>query len=139
MSFMDSLKELAGQSTPQNDAAQVDHGAVAQALVHEADQHPGGLQGLLDQFRNNGLGGHVNSWTSPGPNQSIAPDQLQQGMGSDMIGNIAQRVGVSPGVAKAALVTVLPLLVSHLSQGGQSMPSRGGLAGLASGLFSRGL
>lgn len=135
MGLMDSLKELAGQNTGDN--APVDHPAVAKALVQEADQHPGGLAGLLDQFRSHGLGDHVNSWTSPGPNQSVTPDQVQQGMGTGMIDNIAQRAGISPTLAKVAVATVLPLLVSHLAQGGRSMPSQGGLAGMASGLLSR--
>jgi hypothetical protein len=36
----------------------------------------GGLGGLLDQFRQNGYGEHVDSWVNPGQNRRIAPDEL---------------------------------------------------------------
>ncbi len=137
MSLLDSLQALSGGG---GNAAGGDHVAVTQALVQEADQHPGGLAGLLDKFRQNGMEGHVNSWLSPGANQNVTPDQVQQGMGSDMITRIAERAGISPTVAKVGLAVALPMLVSHLSQGGQQqVPGQGGLAGMASKLLGRAL
>jgi uncharacterized protein YidB (DUF937 family) len=138
MSLISDLEGLAGNAA--GGQQQANHPAVAQALMQEVDQQPGGIGGLLDRFRQNGMEQHVNSWTSPQPNQSITPDQVQQGMGSGMIDSIAQRVGISPGVAKVALAAALPLIVSHLSQNGQKpLPQQGGLAGMASGLLSRAL
>lgn len=138
MSLLDALQALSGggqSSTPQGG-----HVAVSQALLQEADQHPGGLAGMLDGFRQNGMDQHVNSWMGPQQNQSITPDQVQQGMGSDLVTRIAERAGISPGIAKSALAVALPIVVSHLSQGGQQqLPSQGGLTSIASSLLSRAL
>jgi len=126
MGLLDSLQALAGggQDATQN----VDHTAISRAFLQEADQHPGGLSGLLNQFRQNGMDQHVNSWIGQGQNQSITPDQVQQGTGTDMISRVAERAGISPGIAKVALAAALPLLISHMSQGGQqAMPSQGGI------------
>jgi uncharacterized protein YidB (DUF937 family) len=135
MSLLGDLEGLASSGQQQ-----ANHPALAQALLQEVDQRPGGLSGLLDRFRQNGMEQHVNSWTSSQPNQPITPEQAQQGMGSDLINSLAQRVGISPGVAKVALAAALPVIVSHLSQNGQQpVPQQGGLAGIASSLFSRAL
>jgi uncharacterized protein YidB (DUF937 family) len=135
MGLLDSLQALAGggeQGSPQA----TDHSAVSKAFLQEADQHPGGLSGLLNQFRQNGMDQHVNSWIGQGQNQSITPDQVQQGAGTDMIGRVAERVGISPGIAKVALAAALPLLISHMSQGGQqTMPSQGGIGSILSSMF----
>jgi uncharacterized protein YidB (DUF937 family) len=136
MGLLDSLKSLeaSGEDAGQN----VDHSDVSKAFLQEADQHPGGLSALLDQFKANGLDQHVNSWIGQGQNQSITPDQVQQGAGADMISRVAERIGVSPGIAKVALAAALPLLISHMSQGGQqTIPSQGGIGSILSNLFTR--
>ncbi|HEY0758882.1 MAG TPA: YidB family protein [Acidisarcina sp.] len=130
MGLLDSIEGLAGGAGGQ--AGQ--QGGVAQALIQTATQHPGGLEGILNGFRQNGMDQHVNSWVNPGENQSITPDQVQQGMGSSMLGEVAQRAGVSPQVAQMALATVLPMVVSHFSRNGQVAP-QSELGSLASSFF----
>lgn len=131
MSLLDSLSGLGGGQSEAGGS----HAAVAQALVQEADQHPGGFAGLLDQFKQNGLGQHVNSWTSSQQNQTLTADQVQQGAGPGVINSIAERAGISPTVAKVALAAMLPVLVSHLSQNGQQqLPGQGGLGSLVGGM-----
>ncbi len=136
MGLLDSLQALTGGG--QGSAGGPDHSAVSKAFLQEADQHAGGLSGLLNQFRQNGMDQHVNSWMGSGQNQSITPDQVQQGAGSDMISRVATRAGISPGIAKVALSAALPLVISHISQGGkQAMPSQGGLEAVLSQASSR--
>src|SRR5947209_12137981 len=51
----------------------------------------GALGGLVDQFRQRGFGDQVNSWVGTGQNQPIAPDQLDQAVGSDTIDQLSRQ------------------------------------------------
>ena len=129
MGLLDALTSIAG-------GASSEHVGVADALSSVMKDHPGGMDGVLNQLRQNGLGDHVNSWVGPGENKSISPDQVQQGFGQEMLSNIAQRAGVSPAVATGILSAVLPLVISHFSGNSNTQPGQaGGLAGLAGKLF----
>ena len=147
MSLFQSFTSLLGQNAGEGQPTPEQHTSIAQALLQHAGQQPGGLTGILDQFRQNGMGQHADSWlsTQPGaqPAQSLQPQQVEQGLGSEGIQSIAQRAGLSPEMAKIALATALPLLISHLSGGSGQLPAQAGsgsgLAGLAEGLFSRAL
>jgi uncharacterized protein YidB (DUF937 family) len=82
-------------------------------------QQNGGLNGVLDSFRQSGLAQHADSWVSTGPNIGITGDQLQQALGSSSIGNIASQLNMSHGQASSALAQVLPELINQLTPGGQ--------------------
>ena len=41
-------------------------------------QQNGGLEGLLNKFREGGLGQHADSWVSTGSNMRISGDQLKE-------------------------------------------------------------
>jgi uncharacterized protein YidB (DUF937 family) len=127
MGLLDALTSIAGGASPE-------HHGVADALSQVMQEHPGGMDGLLNQLKQNGLADQVQSWVSPGTNQAVSPAQVQQGLGASTLENIAQRAGISPQVASGVIAVVLPLVVSHLSNGGQAQQS-GGLAGLASQIF----
>jgi uncharacterized protein YidB (DUF937 family) len=130
MGLLDALTSIAG-------GASAEHHGVADALSQVLQEHPGGMDGLLNQLKQNGLGEQVQSWVNPGPNQPVSPDQVQHGLGNGMLENIAQRAGISPQVASGVIAVVLPLVVSHFagnSNSGQTAES-GGLAGLASKIF----
>jgi uncharacterized protein YidB (DUF937 family) len=94
------------------------------------------MDGILNQLKQNGLGQQVESWVSPGENKSISPEQVQQGFGSSVLENIAQRAGISPTVASGVIAVVLPLVVSHMSGNSGQPAQSGGLAGLAGKIFS---
>src|SRR5918911_5441467 len=51
----------------------------------------GALGGLVDQFRQRGLGNQVDSWVGTGQNQPIAPEQLDQALGSDTIDQLSRQ------------------------------------------------
>jgi uncharacterized protein YidB (DUF937 family) len=127
MGLLDALTSIAGGAGPE-------HHGVADALSQIMQEHPGGMDGLLNQLKQNGLEQQVQSWVSPGQNQAVSPAQVQQGLGAQTVENIAQRAGISPQVASGVIAVVLPLVVSHFA--GQNNQAQGGLAGLASKLFS---
>lgn len=119
---MGLLQSLEGLASGAGAGAQQSN--VAQALIQTAEQHPGGLAGILNGFRQNGMEQHVNSWVNPGPNQSITPDQVQQGMGGSLLSQIAGKAGISPQMAQVVLAGVLPIVAQHFSQNGQVAPSK---------------
>ena len=126
MGLLDALTSIAGGASPE-------HHGVADALSQVMQEHPQGMDGILNQLKQNGLGQQVESWVGPGENKSVSPEQVQQGFGTTMLENIAQRAGISPAVASGVIAVVLPLVVSHMS--GNSGQSEG-LAGLAGKVFS---
>jgi uncharacterized protein YidB (DUF937 family) len=114
------------------------HASVASELMNAVQQHPGGLSGILQNFQQNGMGDHVNSWQQPEqPNQQITPDQAQQGLGSGVIDSIAQRTGLSPTMVKGAAAVILPMMVAHFAQNGGVNQSGSSLGSLASGFLSK--
>jgi uncharacterized protein YidB (DUF937 family) len=93
------------------------------------DPSHGGLPGLLQSFQEKGLGNLVDSWVSTGRNLPISPDQIQQGLGSDKLGSLAQSLGMSQGDLSSKLSELLPNVVDKLTPNGE-VPDAGGLGEL---------
>jgi uncharacterized protein YidB (DUF937 family) len=83
------------------------------------DQQAGGLNGLVQQFASQGLGDIVNSWVGTGPNKAITPQQVQQGLGSDIIGQLASKVGLPADQISSQLANLLPGLIDKLTPDGK--------------------
>lgn len=98
----------------------------------------GGLGGLVQQFQQGGLGDLVASWVGTGQNLPVSPTQLQDVLGSDMLAQLAQQLGLSQGEAVGQLSQLLPQVVDKLTPNGQ-LPDAGGLGDIGSVLerFSR--
>lgn len=84
----------------------------------------GGVGGLVDAFQKGGLGEVAQSWVSNGANLPISADQIQAVLGSGMVGQFAEKLGVDPQVGAAKLAELLPGLVDKLTPGGQ-LPTEG--------------
>ena len=95
--------------------------------------HLGGLGGLLGKLQQGGLGSQTKSWVSTGANEPIAPDQLEQALGTDTVAKVAAEAGVSHDEAKSGMASMLPGLVDKLTPGG-SIPGADQLGGLMKGL-----
>lgn len=78
----------------------------------------GGPAGFIQAFRDRGLGGLVDSWLGPGPNQPITPAQLESVFGSDMLSGIASRLGLPADTVGNAAAAMLPDAVDELSEHG---------------------
>ncbi len=116
MGLMDQLGQavggmMGGQNT-QNPLLQ----AVASLLGQNSGV--GGLEGLVQAFQKNGLGEIVNSWISTGKNLPISADQVKQGLGGDLLSQIAGKAGLSPDAASSQLSSLLPDLVDKLTPNG---------------------
>ena len=120
MGLMDMIQSLAGQT---GEAAGTDQAKVAGGFIEALTQHPEGIQGVLDAFKNNGMAEHVNSWGA-GQAATATPEQVQQGLGgTGLIEKTAEKAGVSPQVVQMALVTVLPMIIHHFAPNGQATPT----------------
>lgn len=116
MSIFDAVKQMVGGEAG-GEAGLMTH---AMNLVNSPEI--GGVQGLVEKFHANGMGGIVNSWVGQGANQPISAEQIQNVIGSDKVNAIASKLGISPDEASAKLAQYLPSLVDKLTPGG-SVPA----------------
>jgi len=134
MGLLDEISKFTGSNTGQD--AQVSQPQVANGVVQALQEHPGGIASVLTALRENGMGQHVDAWTS-GNQVPADPQQVQQALGpSGLIERVAQHAGVSPQVATMAMTTLLPLVISHFAPGGQPAP-QSEMGSLATGLLSK--
>lgn len=94
-------------------------GAEMATVVNSLIQQHGGIQGIVAQLEKQGLGPTVRSWVSTGANQPISADQVHQVFGSDLIGQLAAKAGLTPQELAQKLSHVLPTAVDKLTPGGQ--------------------
>lgn len=79
----------------------------------------GGLQGLVQQFEQAGLGHVIGSWIGSGANLPIDPAQLQQALSPELISRIAQKIGIAPELVTQGLTQILPHVIDHATPNGQ--------------------
>lgn len=84
-----------------------------------------GLAGLVQQLQQGGLAEQVGSWVSTGQNLPVSPEQLQGALGSDLLGQLAGRMGLDAGQAAGPLAQLLPQVIDALTPNGQ-LPAAGG-------------
>jgi len=89
----------------------------------------GGLGGLLKQFQQKGLGGVADSWIKTGPNDAVAPSQISDALGPEVIDTLSQRTGLSKDQVSQILSQVLPIVVDQFTPQGR-LPSQQELARL---------
>jgi len=97
-------------------------GAEMATVVNSLIQQHGGVQGILAQLEQQGLGGTVRSWVSTGPNQAISPGEVHQAFGNDMLSQLAAKVGMTPQELTQKLSQVLPTAIDKLTPNGTVPP-----------------
>jgi uncharacterized protein YidB (DUF937 family) len=133
MGIMDMIQSLAGQTGA---AAGTDQAKVAGGFIEALTQHPEGIQGVLDAFKNNGMASHIGAWGA-GQAATATPEQVGQGLsGTGLIEKTAEKTGVSPQVVQMALATVLPMVIQHFAPNGQATPTSG-MGAMAQSLLSK--
>jgi len=93
-------------------------GAEMVTVVNGLIEKHGGLSGMVEQFKTQGLGDTIKSWVSTGPNLPISPDQVHQALGSDTMTQLASKLGMTPQELSAKLSTVLPQVVDKMTPTG---------------------
>jgi uncharacterized protein YidB (DUF937 family) len=81
-------------------------------------QEKGGLNGILDAFKNNGMATHAASWVSTGDNHAVSGDQVTSALGMDTIAALAGKLGMSHGDASSGLAAMLPTIINQMTPSG---------------------
>lgn len=81
-------------------------------------QQNGGVEGMLDKFRQGGYADQAASWQSTGQNVPVSGSALQEVLGTGAIGQIAQQLGISHGETAGGLAQMLPQLIDQLTPNG---------------------
>jgi uncharacterized protein YidB (DUF937 family) len=79
----------------------------------------GGLGELLERFKQNGQGEVADSWVARGPNKEVAPHQLEQAIGADVVANLSKQTGLSREEILARLSRELPQAVDKYTPDGR--------------------
>ena len=93
-------------------------GGTMASLVNNILEQHGGLQGVVNEFEQKGLGDTVRSWVSTGPNQPISPDQMQRALGPDLLQQLSQKSGIPVQDLTRQLAEILPQAVDKMTPGG---------------------
>jgi len=136
MSLLDSLGSMLGGGNAQ----QGGQGALIAAALEFINNQPGGLNGLIQRFHENGAGEIVNSWVGNGENQPVSADTLHNVLGSEAVTNMAAKAGVDPSMVTGLLSQVLPHVVNAATPNGEvpanGQIDQGGLSGALGALGS---
>ena len=101
----------------------------------------GGLDGLVEKFKQAGMADQVNSWIGNGQNLPISAEQISQILGSDVVRNIAAKLGIDPDQAAQQLSALLPGLIDKLTPNGQTpvggLGNSNDLMGMLGGFLGR--
>lgn len=112
MGLLDEMGKMLGGA---QQGGGMDFAALAQQLLTQQ----GGLQGLVQQLQQGGLGEAVASWISTGQNLPVNASQIQQALGNTQLGQLAAQAGLDPQQLSAQLAQHLPGLVDKLTPNGQ--------------------
>ena len=86
-----------------------------------------GLRDLVESFHRAGQGEVADSWVGRGPNKEIAPHQLEQAIGPDVLATLSQRTGLSREELLDRLTRELPQAVDRYTPDGR-LPSESDLS-----------
>ena len=85
-----------------------------------AQQNPsGGLDALINRFKQNGLEDVINSWIGTGQNQAISPPELRQVLGQERVNDLSRQTGARQDDLLAQLSKYLPGVIDRLTPNGQ--------------------
>jgi uncharacterized protein YidB (DUF937 family) len=88
------------------------------SLAQQALQSEGGLQGILGQLNQSGLGAQVSSWLGSGSNLPISAEQIQAALSSSQLSSLASSLGIDVSQVSGLLAQQLPQAVDEASPDG---------------------
>lgn len=93
-------------------------GAGVAAAIQNYIEKQGGLPAVIGQFEQKGLGGLVQSWVGKGNNQPIAPHQLQDVVGIDLLQKLSAKTGIPVPDLLQKLSQMLPETIDKMTPDG---------------------
>ena len=87
-------------------------------LMSEAFTNIGGLDGIVNQLNQAGLGTKVNSWLGKGDNVPLTADEINSVLSNAQLQEIAAKLGVSADQVPHLLAQHLPSAIDQASPDG---------------------
>lgn len=116
---MGLFDEVVGKATGLMGCSESGNVGLMESIVGTlTSKETGGLSGLVQSFQEKGLGDIISSWIGTGQNQPISAEQIQQGVGSDVIQKLAAKTGLSSEDLSAKLAEFLPGVIDKLTPDG---------------------
>jgi uncharacterized protein YidB (DUF937 family) len=112
-------KSAAGSTPPQSGVEGVLEGVKGTSVGGLVG---GGLNELVERFKQAGHGDVAESWVGHGPNKEVAPPQLERAIGPDVLATLSQQTGLSREEILARLSRELPKAVDQYTPEGR-LPS----------------
>jgi uncharacterized protein YidB (DUF937 family) len=97
-------------------------GAEMASVVNGLIEKHGGVQGIVAQMEQQGLGPTVRSWVGTGGNLPISPEQVHTAFGADTIQSLASKFGMQPQDLAQKLSQALPQVIDKLTPAGSAVP-----------------
>lgn len=101
-------------------------GSMAQVAIDLFNQN-GGVEGILQKFKDNGLAQQAASWVGTGENLAITPEQVASVLGEGAIAEMAAKVGLTPDVISNKIAEHLPAIIDKLTPNGEVEGESGNL------------
>jgi len=95
--------------------------ALISAVLAKTDL--GGLNGIVAQLQQGGLGTQVQSWLGNGANLPVTADELRAALGNEQVQQIARQLGLPVDGALKLLAQHLPAAVDQASPNGTVEPA----------------
>ncbi len=94
-----------------------DKGPLAELAMALFQQY-GGLPGILQTLKNNGLAEQVDSWVSTGSNLNVNAQQIGAALGSSVLAGIATKLNMTNDELSQKIADYLPDVVNQLTPNG---------------------
>lgn len=111
-----------------------EQGGITQVAMDLFNQN-GGLSGILEKLKENGLGETAASWVGNGENISITAEQISSVLGNGTIAEMATKFGINPETLSAQIAEHLPTLVDKLTPNGEAPAESGNLLSTVLGML----
>ena len=119
MGFLDTITGLAGQAMSSAQSSKDGGNPLLTGVLGMLQNHEGGLGGLVEKFKEKGLGDIAASWIGTGENLPITAEQLKGVLGNETLGQMASQLGVSGDQLSGQLSGLLPQIIDKLTPNGQ--------------------
>ncbi len=94
-------------------------GGTLDLVMKLVQNYPGGLQGLVSQFTQAGLGKQVQSWVGTGQNMPIGAADLVKVFGQGQMQSWGQEANLNPDETAGGLSAILPEIINELTPTGK--------------------
>lgn len=109
-------------------------GSMAQVAINLFNQN-GGVEGILQKFKDNGLAQQAASWVGMGENLVITPEQVARVLGEGQIAQLAGKVGLTPELISNKIAEHLPAIIDKLTPNGEVEGESGNLLNTVLGML----